>query len=185
MSDGVGSEAPYPPKRRVSAALGLGVLVLPVVFIWLLFRKGYSAKAQIIGCVWMGVVGLGLLLSAPGGPFVIAMPRPTAAAAPSEAQVTTMVDAPGGNAQLALKVGATQASYRLLRTSVTLTNNTGAALTYAEVTCLFYSADGKLLGNGLGNWAAVGAGKVVSGEVVASGIELDKVSRRECRARSL
>lgn len=187
MKDAIGAEAPHPPKRRVSAALGLGVLFLPVVFIWFLFRTGYSAKTQIIGCLWMGIVGVSLLFSAPGGLFAIALPRlePTAAAAPSEAEVTTMVDAPGGNPQLDLKVGATQTSYRLLRTPVTLTNNTGAALTYAEVTCLFYSVDGKLLGNGLGNWAAVGAGKVVSGEVIASGIELAKVRRRECRARSL
>jgi hypothetical protein len=187
MKDIVGSAAPGQPKRRVSIALGLGVLFAPVVFIWFLFRAGYSAKSQIIGCVWMGVVGVALLLSAPAGPLVKALSRlePVGASAPSGAQVTTIVDAPGGSPQLELKVGATRTVYRLLRTPVTLTNNTGSDLTYAEVVCLFYSADGKLLGNGLGNWAAVGAGKIVSGEVVASSIDLAKVSRRECKARSL
>lgn len=180
----MGFAAPGPPKRPVSIALWLGVLFMPVVFIWFLFRAGYSARAQIIGCVWMGAVGVALLLSAPASPLVKALPR-REAPPPSEAQITTIVDAPGGSPQLELKVGATRTVYRLLRTPVTLTNNTGSDLRYAKVVCLFYSADGKLLGNGFGNWAAVGTGKVVSGDVVASSIDLAKVSRRECKARSL
>ena len=187
MKDVRDSAAPEQPKQPVSIALGLGILFMPVVFIWFLFRAGYSARAQIVGCAWMGVVGVALLLGAPAGPLMKAFAPPEAvrASAPLVTEVKTIVDAPGGSPQLELTVGATRTVYRLLRTPVTLTNNTGSDLIYAEVTCLFYSADGKLLGNGLGNWTAVGTGKIVSGEVVASSIDLAKVSRRECKARSL
>ncbi len=175
---------PAPPKRPVSLALALGVLFLPVVFIWFLFRAGYSARAQIIGCIWMGVVGTALLISAPKAPPSRgALAAQTSGGSPP--MVTTILDAPGGSPQLALELGETRSVNRLLRTPVTLTNNIGSDLKYAEVLCVFYATDGKLLGNGLGNWAAIGAGKVVSGEIVASNIELEQVGRRECRARSL
>lgn len=175
--------SPAPAKRQVSIVLGLGVLFLPVVFIWLLFRTGYSARAQIIACVWMGVVGTALLLSAPNSPLT-KTPAAQTASTP-QPMTTTILDASEGAGQLALELGETRSAHRLLRTPVTLANNTGSPLKYAEVLCVFYTADGKLLGNGLGNWVAVGAGKVVFGEVIASDIDLKQVGRRECRVRGL
>ncbi len=183
MTEAKSVATPPPSNRRVSVALGLGVLFLPVVFIWLLFRTGYSVRAQVIACLWMGVVGTALLLSAPGGPL-----KQTSAARTSstpQLMTTTILDAAGGSRLLTLQLGETSSAHGVLRTPVMLTNNTRATLKYAEVLCVFYAADGKLLGNGLGNWVAVGAGKVALGEVVASDVELKKVRRRECRVRGL
>jgi len=183
MTEPTRAASPAPAKRRVSVALGLGVFFLPVIFIWLLFRAGYSARAQIIACVWMGVIGTALLLSAPNGP--LQHPSASRTSSPPQPMTTTILGATGGAGQLGLELGETRSAQRMLRTPVKLANNTGAALKYAEVLCVFYTADGKRLGNGLGNWVAVGAGKVLFGEVIAADIDLKQVGRRECRARGL
>lgn len=46
-------------KRRVSFALGLGIFFFPVVFGWLVFRKGHSTLARTVVLPWLlfGVLG--------------------------------------------------------------------------------------------------------------------------------
>ena len=47
-----------PSKRGVSVLLGLGILVLPIFFVWSLLRKGHSTTARFLGFGWLA---LGLL----------------------------------------------------------------------------------------------------------------------------
>ena len=39
--------------KKVGFLLGFGVFLIPIVFVWFLFRKGYSVKARIIGLAWL------------------------------------------------------------------------------------------------------------------------------------
>ncbi|ART01824.1 TPA: zinc-ribbon domain-containing protein [Klebsiella pneumoniae] len=39
--------------RQVSFILALGIVILPILFVWFLFRKGYSKKSRIIGIVYL------------------------------------------------------------------------------------------------------------------------------------
>lgn len=169
------------PSRKVSLALCVGVLLMPVLFVWFLMRPGYSTRSQVIGVTWLGVIGLvmllcappGLVAKAPIGPIVNAPPRPW------EAQSTFEQGA------LHFKLAQTRAIYRMLRTSITVTNNADRDLKYVEVFCSYYDAQGTLLGYGMSNWSGAAAGGTVTGEVVATGVDIDDVKRRECRARHL
>lgn len=38
--------------REVSAALGIGIFFLPIVFVWFLLRDGHSTMARVIGFGW-------------------------------------------------------------------------------------------------------------------------------------
>ena len=40
-------------KRKVSIVLGIGIFLFPIIFVWFLFRKGYSNAARLIGVVWL------------------------------------------------------------------------------------------------------------------------------------
>lgn len=40
-------------RRKVGAALGIGILLLPWLFTWFLLRRGYSVLARLIGFGWM------------------------------------------------------------------------------------------------------------------------------------
>lgn len=50
-----------PQKRQVGFLLGLGVLFFPLLFAWLLLRKGHSTLARIFGFVWMALCFLSLV----------------------------------------------------------------------------------------------------------------------------
>ncbi len=180
------------PSRKVSLPLFIGVLLLPVLFVWFLMRRGYSTRSQIIGVSWLGVIGLVLLLSVPHAAAPIVSPNASPAPSavkdgqprPWEAQST--LSAPSGQAAaLDVKLGQTRSVYRMLRTTASLTNNVGRDLQYVEVFCSYYDGAGALLGYGMSNWAKVNAGDTVTGEVVASGVSIDDVTRRECRVRHL
>ena len=43
-------------KRGVGAALGIGILLLPIVFAWFTLRKGYSALARGMSLGWMALI---------------------------------------------------------------------------------------------------------------------------------
>lgn len=43
-------------QRKVGVLLGIGILVVPIIFAWFLFRKGYSNLARAIGLGWMAFV---------------------------------------------------------------------------------------------------------------------------------
>lgn len=52
-----------PNRRRVSNRLIVGVVLLPIIFVWFLLGKGYSTKARIFGFLWffLGLHFLALL----------------------------------------------------------------------------------------------------------------------------
>lgn len=57
-----------PPTRTTSAALAIGILLLPYLFVWFLLRQGHTRLARTLGFAWTGLV-LFLAFAAPfGGP---------------------------------------------------------------------------------------------------------------------
>jgi hypothetical protein len=40
-------------KRPVSILLGIGILVMPIIFSWFTLRKGYSALSKVISFTWL------------------------------------------------------------------------------------------------------------------------------------
>ncbi|HTI67923.1 MAG TPA: hypothetical protein VL460_10315 [Caulobacteraceae bacterium] len=40
-------------ERKVGAGLGIGILLLPVVFSWFLLKAGYSMLARVLGLGWL------------------------------------------------------------------------------------------------------------------------------------
>lgn len=75
--------------RKVGAALGIGIFVLPWIFAWFLLRKGYSNTARLISFGWMAVV---ILLTIAGGsgsnPTTTAKSESTTPAAATAAKMT-------------------------------------------------------------------------------------------------
>lgn len=51
-------------KRKVGFFLGLGIFLLPPLFVWLLLRKGHSTLSRGLGFAWLAII---LLLSVSGG----------------------------------------------------------------------------------------------------------------------
>lgn len=47
--------------RRVGLALGVGILLLPYIFSWVLLQKGYSQTARVISFLWLGCFVLSYL----------------------------------------------------------------------------------------------------------------------------
>jgi hypothetical protein len=179
------TEAPK-RSRKVSPALLLGVLLMPAIFVWLLLRPGYSTRSQIAGVAWLGVIGLALLISAPHGRLTKASPAVSADSGARAWETSPTEGSSGTGAQaLVFKLDRTRSVSQMLRTPVTLTNNVGRDLRYVEVFCSYYDAAGALLGYGISNWSKLKAGDTVNGEVVAAGVAIDGVRRRECRSRHL
>jgi hypothetical protein len=176
--------APRRP-RKVSPALGIGVLLAPVLFVWFLMRPGYSTRSQVIGIGWLGVIGVVMVLSAPAGLLTKAPPASGVSTQPRSWEAQPVSDPSGPPSALQFRLAQTRSIYRMLLTSVTVTNKVGRDLKYVEVFCSYYDAQGVLLGYGMSNWSTVGAGDTVTGEVVATGVAIDDVKRRECRARHL
>lgn len=50
-------------NRRVSVPLIIGIVLMPYIFVWLLFRQGYSRQARIVGFVWLGFLFLVVALT--------------------------------------------------------------------------------------------------------------------------
>jgi hypothetical protein len=171
--------------RKVSRPLFIGILLLPPIFVWFLLKRGYSSRAQALGVAWLGVIGVLLLLSAPHGFWTKSAGPDSGNPLRSWELPSAGSDQAAGGAALEFELSQTRSMYRMLRTSVTLKNNVGRDLNYVEVFCSYYDGRGALLGYGMSNWTTVNIGDTVTGEVVASGVEIDDVQRRECRARHL
>ena len=62
----VGSDQQRIVTRKVGAALGIGIFLLPWLFAWFLLRKGYSAAARVISFGWMLIVVI-LVIAGGGG----------------------------------------------------------------------------------------------------------------------
>lgn len=50
-----------PQKRQVGFLLGLGILFFPLLFGWMLLRKGHSVLARIFGFAWMALCLVSLI----------------------------------------------------------------------------------------------------------------------------
>lgn len=42
------------PERSVGLLLGIGILVIPLIFSWFTLRKGHTTKAKVISFAWLG-----------------------------------------------------------------------------------------------------------------------------------
>lgn len=87
--------------RRVGLGLALGIFLFPVVFVWLLLRRGHSPGARIAGFSWLAVATTGLLLNAlvsnsPAEPVVEAGVQQPAASQPTTAPVRPWREKDGG-----------------------------------------------------------------------------------------
>lgn len=60
----VSNDAPTGATRKVGAALGIGIFLLPWIFAWFLLRRGYSNVARLVSFGWMLVI---VLLAIGGG----------------------------------------------------------------------------------------------------------------------
>jgi len=85
-------------SRKVGLLLGMGIALLPGLFVWFLLRKGYSTKARVVGFGWAALL-LVLSTTLSGG---APTPAPQSAA-PSSSQLVsaTGTDPAGGRTCLA------------------------------------------------------------------------------------
>lgn len=58
--------AATPAERPVSILLGIGILLVPLIFAWFTLRKGYSTKAKVISFTWLLLI-LAILAAQDGG----------------------------------------------------------------------------------------------------------------------
>lgn len=77
----VGNEPSNGIKRKVGAALGIGILLLPWIFAWFLLRKGYGIVARVISFGWMAIVILFTIGSSHPAPATTADATPATATA--------------------------------------------------------------------------------------------------------
>lgn len=66
-------------QRKVGAALGIGILLLPFVFAWFTLRKGYSKFARIVSLAWMAVIIFAIVGKAEPSPQETATEEPQVA----------------------------------------------------------------------------------------------------------
>ncbi|UVL42500.1 OB-fold putative lipoprotein [Pseudomonas sp. B21-040] len=59
MNEAVAVAAPH--KRQVGFLLGLGILFFPLLFGWMLLRKGHSILSRIVGFTWMALCLVSLI----------------------------------------------------------------------------------------------------------------------------
>ena len=52
-----------PATRKVSWLLAVGIVILPLIFVWFLLRSGYGNIARAAGFSWAGLILLGLIFS--------------------------------------------------------------------------------------------------------------------------
>lgn len=52
--------AQSPNSRNVGFGLGLGIFLLPLVFVWFLLRKGHSTASRVIGFAWLALFLFGV-----------------------------------------------------------------------------------------------------------------------------
>lgn len=77
----VGNDPRNGAKRKVGAALGIGIFLLPWIFAWFLLRRGYSIVARVISFGWMAIIILFTIGSSHPVPATTADAPPAAATA--------------------------------------------------------------------------------------------------------
>lgn len=43
------------PQRKIGALLLVGIILLPIIFVWFLLRPGYSTRTRVLGFGWLAV----------------------------------------------------------------------------------------------------------------------------------
>lgn len=98
---GVNNQPQSGGARKVGAALGIGILLLPWIFAWVLLRKGYSGVARLVGLGWMVACFVFVIVSGSGpnqGAVATVTPaeaEPAAAARPKSARAVAARSAAG------------------------------------------------------------------------------------------
>lgn len=87
MTEAADTIAPKAEQRKVGAGLGIGILLLPVVFSWFLLRSGYSVLARLVGFGWLALWALFAIGSGSSDPQTVA--STSSQAAPSVAAVAS------------------------------------------------------------------------------------------------
>lgn len=59
----VRAAAVAPVSRSVGFWLGLGILLVPLVFVWFLLRQGHSTTSRVIGFAWLALALVGMASS--------------------------------------------------------------------------------------------------------------------------
>jgi hypothetical protein len=77
----VGKEPRNGGNRKVGAALGIGIFLLPWIFAWFLLRGGYSSIARVISFGWMVIIILFAIGSSHPTPATTADHTPATATA--------------------------------------------------------------------------------------------------------
>lgn len=114
----------------------------------------------VIGMMLGGVIGFNLarVVESPSGGDVA---TPVASSARSEVE-----DAVGINRALSVTVGRGTRNSSSTIYPVLLQNNSGVALSYVKVDCVFYDRAREAVGATMTNWTNVDAGQTVSNQVV-------------------
>jgi hypothetical protein len=86
------------PPKRVSVLLGLGIFLIPPLFVWALLGKSYSWRARAVGFAWLALALIVFALGPPGGGQ--ANETPTTATA-AQGAVTANSEASRAEAQAA------------------------------------------------------------------------------------
>ena len=55
-------------RRRVSPLLAAGIVLMPVVFVWRLFRPGYSGTVRLLACAYAALAVVWAAAWVMGGP---------------------------------------------------------------------------------------------------------------------
>ena len=82
------------PSRRVSFPLGLGILLLPYIFVWPVLREGYGDFARKVAFGWLAVYVLALVLHKSDNTKTPAQEVTTAAIASPDAPQESIAPAP-------------------------------------------------------------------------------------------
>jgi hypothetical protein len=104
-------------------------------------------------------LGIGALL----GYLFAVVTRPEAGVAGWPSELSRTQSEPTTSLAVTVGTGRRDGSFTMF--PVLLTNNTGADLSYAKVTCALYDKGGTLVASAFTNWTSVPAGGKVSGEV--------------------
>lgn len=51
-------------QRKVSAALAIGILLLPIIFSWVTLKKGYSTIARVLSFLWLIIIVMVIMTDA-------------------------------------------------------------------------------------------------------------------------
>lgn len=66
------------PSRKVSVLLGIGIFLLPIIFVWFLLRAGHSTLSRVVGFGWL-ILSIFIGVAAQGGGSATTAPVQVAA----------------------------------------------------------------------------------------------------------